>query len=66
MWAFAVPSMIGFVAAFVFYWLFRELDNEDFFVHVDDVVGGERGSSEDEESTSLDEKTGAVKTMTVL
>jgi hypothetical protein len=27
-WAFAVPSIIGFVAAFVFYWLYRELDNE--------------------------------------
>jgi dipeptide/tripeptide permease len=37
-WAFAAPSIIGFVAAFVFYWLFRHLDDEEFFVHVDDVV----------------------------
>ncbi len=51
----------------MFYWLFRELDNEDFFVHVDDDVGGESGScSQDEESTSLDEKTRAVKTTTEL
>jgi dipeptide/tripeptide permease len=54
-WCFAVPSVVGFISAFVFYWLFKDLDNEDFFV-------GENakshpiasGSSTDEES--LDEK----------
>ena len=58
-WAFAAPAIIGFVAAFVFYWLFRELDNEDFFVHVDDVVTSPQRVSDDEEkyNSSLDEKT---------
>ncbi|TVY32726.1 Peptide transporter [Lachnellula occidentalis] len=40
-WAFAVPAIIGFVAAFVFYWLFRDLDNEHFFVHIDDAVASD-------------------------
>jgi hypothetical protein len=63
-WAFAVPSIIGFIAAFVFYWLFRSLDDEDFFVHVDDMVATlNRGSSDEEQyNSSLDEKTGAKKT----
>lgn len=31
-WVFAVPSIIGFVLSFVFYYLFRHLDNEDFYL----------------------------------
>lgn len=49
--AFAVPSGIGFAAAFAFYYLFRHLDDEDFFVHVDDVVqSGQRHSDEEHSS----------------
>lgn len=51
-WAFAGPSIIGFVLAFVFYGLFRHLDDEEFFVDVDD---GKRVQA-DEENTSGDEK----------
>lgn len=54
-WAFGAPSIIGFVAAFVFYWLFRHLDNEDFFVHVDDNAVA-RSSASDEESVERREK----------
>ncbi|TVY14472.1 Peptide transporter PTR2 [Lachnellula arida] len=56
-WAFAVPAIIGFVAAFVFYWLFKELDNENFFVHVDDAVTSSQRSSEEENYSSSYEKT---------
>ena len=51
--AFAVPCGVGFGAAFVFYYLFRHLDDEDFFVHVDDVVVPRRiNHSLDEERNS--------------
>ncbi|KAH6672599.1 putative peptide transporter PTR2 [Halenospora varia] len=63
-WAFAAPSIIGFVAAFVFYWLFRKLDDEDFFVHADsqlDLTLKNEHVAKDEEKdlkyhSSLDEK----------
>jgi hypothetical protein len=55
---FAVPSCVGFVSAFVFYWLFRDLDNEEFFVHGEELHAGlaidgkkapeRRGDSEEE------------------
>jgi len=63
-WAFAAPAIIGFVAAFVFYWLFRDLDSEDFFVHVDDVVTSTQRVSNDEEkyNGSLDEKNAHANT----
>jgi dipeptide/tripeptide permease len=47
-WAFGAPAIIGFVSAFVFYWLFRHLDDEEFFVHTDDVVASSRGSDDEE------------------
>ena len=70
-WAFAVPSMIGFVASFVFYFIFRHLDHEEFFVHLDDTNMADqraikhRGAKVDEEGShhggnSSDEKTGAA------
>jgi len=51
--AFAVPCGIGFGTAFIFYYLFRHLDDEDFFVHVDDIVvpGGPNRSSDEEHSS---------------
>ncbi|KAE8447034.1 hypothetical protein EG329_011169 [Mollisiaceae sp. DMI_Dod_QoI] len=56
-WCFAVPSVVGFIAAFVFYYLFRHLDDEEFFVHVDDVVGGSNSSAgKRDEEDSLNEK----------
>ncbi|EHK96079.1 putative Peptide transporter PTR2 [Glarea lozoyensis 74030] len=54
-WVFAVPSIIGFVSAFVFWFLFKHLDNEEFFVHVDDAVPIPNRSL-DEEHSSIDEK----------
>lgn len=50
--AFAVPSAVGFVAAFVFYWLFRHLDNEDFFVNLDVGSFESNTTSGDEERKS--------------
>jgi hypothetical protein len=47
-------AIIGFVAAFVCFWLFRHLDNEDFFVHADDAAA--RFSPSDEESVDRKEK----------
>ncbi|KAH6720782.1 putative peptide transporter PTR2 [Leptodontidium sp. MPI-SDFR-AT-0119] len=34
-WCFAAPSVIGFIAAPIFYFLFRHLDSEDFFLEED-------------------------------
>lgn len=65
-WAFAVPAIIGFIAAFVFYWLFRDLDNEEFFVGADApvVTNAGRGSDDEEKyNSSLDEKTRAANTV---
>lgn len=55
--AFAVPSGIGFVTSFIFYYLFRHYDEEDFFVHVNDapMLNVRRVDSEEEHS-SLGEK----------
>ena len=55
-WAFAAPVIIGFVAAFVFYYIFRHLDDEEFFVHVDEDERALRGSASDEESVEKREK----------
>jgi hypothetical protein len=54
-WVFAAPSMIGFVSGFIFWYLFKHLDDEEFFVHVEDVVPTSN-SIRDEEHSSLDEK----------
>jgi len=56
--AFAVPCGVGFGTAFLFYYLFRELDNEDFFVHVDDVVvpGRQNHSLDEEHRSSISSK----------
>lgn len=65
---FAVPSCVGFVSAFVFYWLFKDLDNEEFFVHGEELHAGlatdkvspkKKADSEEESldrSATLDEK----------
>jgi dipeptide/tripeptide permease len=53
---FAVPSAIGFASAFVFWFLFKHLDEEEFFVHVDNVVPVASSRISDEEHSSLDEK----------
>ncbi|KAG9234915.1 putative peptide transporter PTR2 [Amylocarpus encephaloides] len=37
-WVFAAPSIIGFASAFVFWGLFRHLDDEEVFVGLEDVV----------------------------
>lgn len=57
-WVFAVPSVIGFVSAPIFWFLFRDLDNEDFFVNVGDTLPLPSAVIKDEESkpSSLDEK----------
>jgi hypothetical protein len=55
-WCFAVPSVVGFISAFVFYWLFRELDNEEFFVHVDELADAGHSSTGSRDEDSLNEK----------
>lgn len=35
-WAFAGPSIIGFVSACVFYWIYKDLDHEEFVINTDD------------------------------
>lgn len=54
-WCFAVPSVIGFLVAPVFYWLFRHLDDEDFFLEGDMDHAAVAGGS-DADTNSLDEK----------
>lgn len=49
-YVFAVPAGLGFVAAFVFYRLFKDLDNEAFLIHDEDAdLFNEKGSTTDEE-----------------
>jgi dipeptide/tripeptide permease len=56
--AFAVPCGIGFVTAFVFYFLFGYLDDEEFFVHIGDspMLNIPRRSNDEEDHGSLGEK----------
>ncbi|RDW69243.1 hypothetical protein BP6252_08263 [Coleophoma cylindrospora] len=49
-WTFAAPVIIGFVSAIVFWFLFKHLDNEDFFVEEDEQRSSAAASSLDEES----------------
>ena len=53
-WCFAAPSIIGFVAAFVFYYLFHHLDEEEFFVDIEEPTKSVDG--DDIEHNSYDEK----------
>lgn len=57
-WVFAVPAILGFVSAPVFWFVFRDLDNEDFFVNIGDTLPLPSATIKDEESkpSSLDEK----------
>ena len=59
-WCFAAPSVIGFIAAPVFYFLFRHLDNEDFFLEEDALPP----SSDVESERNYDDKkvTGVTET----
>ncbi|KAL3423963.1 MFS peptide transporter [Phlyctema vagabunda] len=54
-WAFAAPSVAGFIAAGVFWFLFRHLDDEDFFVGEDERVAITRSSTVGDEE-SVEEK----------
>lgn len=56
-WAFGAPAIIGFVAAFVFYFLFRHLD-EEFFVHVNESseIIQAHGSANEEKYSISDAK----------
>lgn len=47
-WAFAGPSIAGFVSAIVFYFLYRDLDHEEFVINTDeaDAKVGRRGSKD--------------------
>jgi hypothetical protein len=55
-WVVGVPSVVGPIAAFVFYWLFRDID-QDFLVDVLDVSALLRkGTNDLEMSSSLGEK----------
>lgn len=49
-WTFAAPAIIGFVAAFVFWFLFKHLDDEDFFAGEEEHHASVTGTSLDEES----------------
>jgi dipeptide/tripeptide permease len=54
-WVFAAPSAIGFVSAFIFWFLFKHLDDEEFFVHFE--AGAQILSRiSDEEHSSIAEK----------
>jgi dipeptide/tripeptide permease len=57
-WAFGAPAIIGFVAAFVFYFLFRHLDEEEFFVHVNESseIIQAQGSADEEKYSMSDAK----------
>jgi hypothetical protein len=57
-WAFGAPAIIGFVAAFVFYFLFRHLDEEEFFVHVNESseIIQAQGSADEEKYSISDAK----------
>ncbi|RFU26404.1 hypothetical protein B7463_g9925, partial [Scytalidium lignicola] len=62
-WVFAAPAVIGFISAFVFYFLFRHLDNEDFFVEAEDLAAPQTANNqsavirdEEKDGSSLEEK----------
>lgn len=59
MWDFAVPSVLGYISAVVFYRVFRHLDEEEFFVDSDGQESITDKGSDDEEkyNCSLDERT---------
>jgi hypothetical protein len=53
-WCFAAPSIIGFVAVFVFYYLFGHFGGGGFFVGVEEPAKSLDG--DDIEKNSYDEK----------
>ncbi|CAG8981256.1 hypothetical protein HYALB_00003854 [Hymenoscyphus albidus] len=55
-WVFAVPAIVGFIAAPIFWFLFRDLDKEDFFVDIGDTLPLPSATIKDEEHSSIDEK----------
>ncbi|KAF4624168.1 hypothetical protein G7Y89_g14006 [Cudoniella acicularis] len=52
-WDFGAPTIIGVVMAIAFYWIYRDIDKEeykltknvDYHLHIDNEIGAERSSS---------------------
>lgn len=73
-WDFAGPAIIGFVAAPVFYFLFRDIDKEDYRLSQNDINNVYNNPNNekvveaipDDEPVSIDDKAGAATTQKVV
>jgi len=59
-WVFGGPAIIGFVAAATFYWLFREMDHEEYTISDNGDYHLTHGPAATETTPSVSEKDAAV------